>query len=61
MLTEEELQVIRDRPKDYRLFHNVLLAQSDRTRLLEHIDHLNEQLEEAEREKARIRRSLSDG
>jgi hypothetical protein len=58
VLTEEELQEIRDRKKDNQKYHNVLLAQSDRARLLAHIDHLNNLLEAAEDEKARLRRSI---
>lgn len=60
MLTDEELQEMRDRPKDPLKYHSVLLAQSDRAKLLDHVDHLNRLLRAAEDEKARLRRSLSE-
>lgn len=58
MLTEEQLAEIRDRPKDLVKYHNVLVAQTDRRLLLEHIDHLNARLAASKAEQDRLRRGL---
>jgi hypothetical protein len=62
MLSAEKLQEIRVRAErsdgDHRAYHNVLLAQSDRALLLQHIDDLTRRLAAAESEKSRLRRSL---
>ena len=46
-LDEMSLEAMRKRKDDYYQYHSLLLAQTDRQRLLAHIDYLNDQLRKA--------------
>jgi hypothetical protein len=59
LLDPRELEAMRRRADDPVVYHNIVVAQEDRRKLLRHVDFLQEAWDKAQREVTRLRGSTT--